>query len=74
MVDSRYELTAEEQELLRKYSRFYRALETGTRVPKTEAQRHFVDMCAGRAVAETPHEKAWAKYIWSPPPTFAPSQ
>lgn len=63
MVDSRYELTAEEQELLGKYSRFYRALETGARTPTTEAQKHFVAMCEGLAVAETPHERAWAKYM-----------
>jgi len=56
-------LTAEEQQLLDKYIPFYRDLETGRREPETEEQKHFVRVTLGQAVAETPHEMAYAKYM-----------
>src|SRR5947207_720717 len=56
-------LTPEEQQLLDKYIPFYRDLETGRRQPETEEQKHFVRVTLGQAVAETPHEMAYAKYM-----------
>ena len=56
-------LSTEEQELLQKHRKFLRALETGERAPTTRAQQHFVDVCKGRAVAETPFEFAYAKFM-----------
>jgi uncharacterized protein YifE (UPF0438 family) len=55
-------LTEEEQMLIDRYLDFYNELATGKRAPKTEAQKHFVAMCSGRAKAETEHELAFAKY------------
>ncbi|MBI4609406.1 MAG: DUF413 domain-containing protein [Candidatus Rokubacteria bacterium] len=63
MATSPYELTEEETELLQKHLEFYQSLESGRRTPKTEAQKHFVAVCQGRARAETPHEMAYAKYM-----------
>ncbi len=56
------ELTPEEIELLEKHLDFYRALNTETIAPKTEAQRHFVQVCRGAMDAHTPHEIAYMKY------------
>jgi uncharacterized protein YifE (UPF0438 family) len=57
------DLSEEERTLLRRYLWFYRSLESGRRVPTTEAQRDFVAVCSGLAAAETPHEMAYAKYM-----------
>jgi uncharacterized protein YifE (UPF0438 family) len=56
-------LTQKEKVLLQKYYEFYRALETGTHQPATEAQSHFVAVCRGHAKARTVHEIAYAKYL-----------
>ncbi len=56
-------LTQKEKVLLQKYYEFYRALETGTHQPTTEAQSHFVAVCRGHAKARTAHEIAYAKYL-----------
>ena len=53
----------EEEDLLKRYLRFYRQLESGERRPATPAQARFAEVCGGRAVAETPHEKVYAKYM-----------
>ena len=52
-----------DQELLRQHLAFYQSLETGTRTPSTEAQKHFVAVCEGRKEARTPHEVAYVKYM-----------
>jgi uncharacterized protein YifE (UPF0438 family) len=56
------ELTVEEMDLLRRHLRFYAELGRGYREPTTDAQRHFVAVTQGRAIAETPHEFACMKY------------
>lgn len=61
--DDPYALTPEEQKLLDEHMQFYHDLETGHRQPETQAQKHFVRMTLGQAVAETPHEMAYAKYM-----------
>lgn len=52
----------DERLLIAQYHKFYESLESGSRVPSTAAQRHFVAVCRGQAVASTPHERAWHKY------------
>jgi hypothetical protein len=56
-------LTSQERSLLERYLPFYRALETRRRAPQTDAQRHFVAVCEGRAGAETDHEIAYVKFM-----------
>ena len=53
----------DERLLLRRHLRFYRSLETGKRAPVTDAQRRFVEVCHGRAVAANEHEMVYAKYM-----------
>jgi DNA polymerase III subunit epsilon len=60
---SSYELTEEEKKILDRHHEFYRSLEAGARLPRTEAQRHFVAMCHGKVEAETFHEKIYAKHL-----------
>ena len=55
--------SAEEELLLGQHLRFYRSLEKGERTPTTDAQRHFIAVCAGRFAADTVHEKTYAKYM-----------
>jgi uncharacterized protein YifE (UPF0438 family) len=56
-------LTDEEEQLLTRYMKFYRALEIGERNPTTPAQERFVRVTLGQAGAETIHEKAYAKHM-----------
>lgn len=53
----------EELLLIRKHIRFYKALDSGDRIPDTEAQKHFVEVCRRRKTPETAHEKAYIKYL-----------
>ena len=55
--------SSSEQALLRRYLKFYRSLGTGKRIPSTEAQRHSVAVCQATAVADSFHEKLYAKYM-----------
>lgn len=55
-------LTESESRLLDQYMDFYVALDKGMHQPTTDAQRHFVLVCQGRARAETEHELAYAKF------------
>ncbi len=57
------ELTDEEQALLDRHFSFYEDLESGARVPTTEAQEHFVEVIRGKARAQTVHEMAYAKHM-----------
>ncbi len=41
---------------------FYRSLDSGTRVPTTEAQRRFVAVCRGTLIPETAHERAYLRF------------
>jgi len=61
--DDLFVLSPEEESLLRKHMRFYRALETGTRKPTTEIQKHFIQVTRGLAAAETVHERAYVKHM-----------
>jgi len=63
ITKTRYRYTKEELDLLRKNHSFYISLETGRRAPKTEAQKHFVEVCQGLAKPKTTHEKAYIKFI-----------
>ncbi len=47
--------------LLAHYS-FYKALHSGERSPSTPAQRHFVEVCEGKASPETEHERAYSHF------------
>ena len=55
-------LTQENLELINKYENFYRSLENGDRAPTTDAQKHFVAVCNGKAEVNTSHELAWMRY------------
>ena len=59
----RIELTASEKELIEKWLWFYRELASGEREPTTIAQENFVSVTRGRRVAETEHERAYAKWM-----------
>lgn len=48
--------------LLSKHLAFYCALDTGQRRPTTDAQRHFVAVCRGRAEPYNAHERAYINY------------
>jgi hypothetical protein len=63
MDDSTLELTEDEAQLIKKHFKFYRALATREREPRTDPQRHFAAMCEGRGIAETEHELAYAKHM-----------
>ena len=52
-----------ERKTLKTYFSFYRSLEIGVRMSKTDAQLHFVEVCKGKATPETIHEKIFLKYI-----------
>jgi uncharacterized protein YifE (UPF0438 family) len=52
----------EERELIHKYKSFYESLDSGSRRPTTEAQKHFVTVCRDVSRAITNHEKVWVKY------------
>lgn len=56
-------LTAREQELIKRYGDFYRALNGGRREPQTPDQVRFVEVCRGHAEPLSEHEVAFAKYV-----------
>jgi len=56
-------LTDWDRRLLERHLRFYRDLHFGVRSPDTPAQRHFVDVCHGRASPRTQHEIAYMRYV-----------
>jgi uncharacterized protein YifE (UPF0438 family) len=60
--DACQQLTSEETALIGRHLNFYRALDTGERVPSTPAQHHFVAVCRCQAKAATAHEIAYSKY------------
>ena len=55
-------LTAEHRTIVDRYGYWFSALENGTIEPKTQAQRHFLLVCSGKASATTEHENAWCTY------------
>jgi hypothetical protein len=59
-IDAR--IGEDDRRLLLDHYAFYRALETGSRVPTTPAQRHFVAVCRGVSAPETDHEWAYARF------------
>ncbi|MEX2142445.1 MAG: DUF413 domain-containing protein [Pirellulales bacterium] len=56
------QLTPEEAALIDRYFGFYRALDIGQRLPESEAQRHFVEVCRCQAKATSLHEIAYFKF------------
>ncbi len=52
----------DDRRLLIAHYEFYRALDTGGRIPTTAAQRHFIAVCRGGALPETDHERAYARF------------
>jgi uncharacterized protein YifE (UPF0438 family) len=57
------DLTDPEKSLINRYGNFYAELLSGRRTPKTEKQKHFIDVCLGKAPPETDHEAAYLKYL-----------
>jgi hypothetical protein len=62
MCDALPSLSSRQKQLLRKYFEFYRELSSGRRVPTTEAQRHFCEVCLGAAIPASEHEKAYLAF------------
>src|SRR5215212_2547003 len=60
-------LTPEEIQLLKPWARKLELLESGAFPAKTEARRHFLQVCRGDAKAETPLEQAYLKWRVSKP-------
>ena len=56
-------LNAWDRALLEKHLRFYQQLHSGERVPNTEAQIHFVQVCSGRLRPRTQHEIAYTRFL-----------
>ena len=56
------DLTAKENELLRKNLEFYDSLDSGERTPVTKSQKQFVRVCKGLEEAKTDDEIAYEKY------------
>ena len=52
----------DDRRLLVAHYQFYRSLDTGSRVPVTAAQRHFIAVCRGTASPETDHERAYSRF------------
>ena len=59
---SREIFSADELQILEEYGDFMLSLECGKRSPTTEAQRRFVQVCAGQVPPQTPYELVWTKY------------
>jgi len=56
-------LSLSEKELLKKNYINATSLESGTRTPRTYAQKHFVLVCKGQAPPVTDYERVYLKYI-----------
>tara|TARA_R110000787_G_scaffold25150_1_gene70761 strand:+ start:663 stop:1025 length:363 start_codon:yes stop_codon:yes gene_type:complete len=56
------DFTLAEAELLEQYGIALVALSSGTRLPITEEEQHFVDVCRGNTLVENTIERAWLKY------------
>jgi predicted RNA-binding protein with RPS1 domain len=59
---SSYQYSEEERKLLDKHIDFYKSLDSGSRVPETEEQKHFVEVCQRQKEPKTVHEKAYIKF------------
>ena len=60
---SREVFTEEEIEILETYGAAFHRLADGVRLPKTDAQRRFVEAVHGAREAKTKYEKTWLKYL-----------
>ncbi|ARD44711.1 DUF413 domain-containing protein [Colwellia sp. PAMC 21821] len=56
------DFTLAEAELLEKFGVALMALSSGTRLPVTEEEQHFVDVCRGNTTVGNTIERAWLKY------------
>lgn len=56
-------LGPEHRALVEKHYRFYRSLEIGAREPRNRDQERFVDVCKGRVLPKTDHERAYAEHL-----------
>jgi phage/conjugal plasmid C-4 type zinc finger TraR family protein len=55
-------LNDDDRRLLVAYYSFYRSLDTGSRMPTTSAQHHFVAVCRRTAKPESEHEHAYMRF------------
>ncbi|WP_241238837.1 DUF413 domain-containing protein [Colwellia sp. Arc7-635] len=56
------DFTLAEAEYLERYGVALMALAAGTRLPVTEEEQHFVEVCSGNAAVSNTLERAWLKY------------
>lgn len=54
--------TLNETQILEEYGVALKELSIGIRIPVTNDEQHFVDVCHGRAEVESVIEKTWVKY------------
>ncbi|PKI16581.1 DUF413 domain-containing protein [Colwellia sp. 12G3] len=56
------DFTLNETHILEEYGVALKELSIGLRIPITDDEQHFVDVCHGRAEIESVIEKTWVKY------------
>ena len=56
------EFTCQQVALLQAHGHAYERLANGSRAARTDLEREFVAFCNGERDAQSPHEKAWARY------------
>ncbi|MFT5760041.1 MAG: hypothetical protein ACI9LM_004825 [Alteromonadaceae bacterium] len=56
------DFTLAEAELLEKYGVALMALSSGSRLPITDEEQHFVDVCRGNTIVGNTIERTWLKY------------
>ena len=56
------DFTLAEAEVLERYGVALMALSSGNRLPATEEEQHFVDVCRGNTTVANTIERAWLKY------------
>jgi uncharacterized protein YifE (UPF0438 family) len=57
------EFSRDQVQLLENHGYAYQALAAGERAPQTPAEEEFVKFCQGQKLAESRHEKAWARFV-----------
>jgi uncharacterized protein YifE (UPF0438 family) len=62
MDEKRVYISDDDRRLLVDHYSFYRALDSGSRIPTTSKQHHFVSACRGTEQPETEHEWAYLRF------------
>lgn len=57
------DFTIKEATVLEKFGHAFSELNCGTRIPITEDEKHFVQVCKKELTSTTENEKIWMKYL-----------